>query len=237
MTDLLPSNEVAVAEISQLLESKIGYRFRRPKLAIDALTHRSASQFNNERLEYLGDAVLSLAIGHALYERHPHWSEGDLTRVRSSLVRRDTLAALARKLGIGALLSLGVGERRSGGFQRRSILEDALEALIGAVFLDGGWQAADTVVNRIFTEHLEHLPDPNTLKDPKTKLQERLQSRHVSLPVYKLLKTQGPDHARQFFVLCRVEALGIEAEGTGDSRRKAEQAAAAAMLERIGHDG
>lgn len=215
------------------LGKRLGHRFGDPTLATAALTHPSASGESNQRLEFLGDAVIALAIAEWLYEHEPGLEEGDLTRMRASLVNRDSLAALARDLDLGALLELGGGERRSGGFQRRSILEDAFEAVIGAVFLDGGYASARAVVHHVFAARLDALPDPESLKDPKTRLQENLQARGLGLPDYTVLAVGGPEHARLFEAECRVAALSLVGRGSGASKRRAEQAAAAVILAQL----
>ncbi len=212
------------------LGERLGYRFDDPALAAAALVHRSAGGASNERLEFLGDAVIALAVAAWLYRHNPELAEGDLTRLRASLVSRDSLARLAHELDLGALLELGEGERRSGGGARRSIIGNGLEAAIGAVFLDGGYEAACKVVHELFAERFAKLPDAESLKDPKTRLQERLQARGLGLPEYVLAATRGPEHARRFEVECRVPALGLAASGAGASKRAAEQAAAAAAL-------
>lgn len=212
---------------------RLGHRFGDPMLAAAALTHRSAAGESNERLEFLGDAVIALVIAEWLYEHEPGLEEGDLTRMRASLVNRDTLAALARELELGALLELGGGERRSGGFQRRSILEDAFEAAIGAVFLDGGYRDARAVLRRLFAARLAALPRPEALKDPKTRLQERLQARGLDLPDYTIVAAGGPEHARRFEAECRIAALSLVGRGGGTNKRRAEQAAAAAVLAQL----
>jgi ribonuclease III len=213
------------------LEKRLGYSFKDPALAAEALAHRSARCTSNERLEFLGDAVVNLVIAEALFELRPDLEEGDLTRMRASLVMRDALAVMARKLQIGSLLTLGPGEQRSGAFQRHSILGDALEAVLGAVFLDGGYGSACTVIRRLYAGRLENLPDPGSLKDAKTYLQELLQARGLALPTYAIVETSGPEHARRFAAECQVPELGLVGTGTGTTRRSAEQAAAAALLE------
>lgn len=213
------------------LGARLGHDFSHGDLAAAALRHRSAAGVSNERLEFLGDAVLGLAIAEALYERCPELTEGDLTRIRASLVNRDALAGLARRLELGELLAMGVGEQRSGGFQRGSILADALEAALGAVFLDAGYTAARAVVRHLFAEPLSQPPDPTSLKDAKTRLQEALQARGLALPRYRLETSSGPEHAREFTAACDIEALEITGTGRGPSRRRAEQAAAARALE------
>lgn len=211
----------------------LGYEFRDPSLITASLVHRSAGGGSNERLEFLGDAVVGLAVAELLYRSRPGLSEGDLTRARASLVNRDALASLARELGLGDYLVLGADERRSGAFQRGSILADALEAVFGAVFLDGGYACAREAVERVFAQRLAALPEPAALKDAKTRLQERLQSRGYALPVYTLAGSSGPEHSPRFDVECRVPDLDLAGSGSGGSRRKAEQAAAAAVLERL----
>ena len=198
-----------------------------------ALTHRSAAATNNERLEFLGDAVLNLVIAQRLYAAFPQATEGDLSRLRARLVSREPLAEIALSLGVGQVVQLGAGELRSGGFRRQSILADALEALFGAVFLDGGFAAAQAVVARLFSARIEALPEPQALKDPKTRLQEYLQSRSLSVPRYSVLGIEGEDHAQTFKVSCEVPGLELQVEGSGSSRRRAEQQAAGRMLAEI----
>ena len=215
------------------LAARLGHRFREPALLRAALTHRSAGGANNERLEFLGDAVLGMLIAETVYGGPPRADEGDLSRLRASLVNARTLAAVASELGLGEALTLGAGELKSGGFRRESILADALEALIGAVYLDGGLEAARAVVAARFATRLAQLPDPATLKDPKTRLQEQLQQQGLALPDYAVVEISGADHAQTFRVRCGVASRALEAEGSGRSRREAEQAAAAAVLERL----
>lgn len=202
-------------------------------MAGQALTHRSAGPVHNERLEFLGDAAIGLAVADMLYEKWPDLAEGDLTRMRASLVNSESLARLARDLGLDELIKMGVGEQHGGGFQRRSTLEDVFEAVIGAVFLDGGYPAAREVLARLAAAPLSALPDPELLKDPKTRLQEILQARGLGLPEYRLTDSTGPDHARQFAAECRVAALNLAGRGSGTSRRRAEQAAADEVLSRL----
>lgn len=216
------------------LEARLHYRFSDPALAAAALTHRSAAGTSNERLEFVGDAVLGLTVAEALYEQCPALEEGDLTRMRAHLVNREALAQLARALDLGALLAMGPGEQRSGGFQRRSTLEDALEAVLGAVFVDGGYGAARRVVRGLFAERLAVLPDPASLKDAKTRLQEALQARALALPEYRLVVTAGPEHAREFTAECRIGSLGLSTRGCGRTRRQAEQEAATHALAKLG---
>lgn len=209
------------------LRDRLGYAFRRPDLLAQALTHRSHGARHNERLEFVGDAVLNCVVAHALYDRFPEIDEGDLSRVRASLVNRDTLAQIARKLNLSDAIQLGEGEQRSGGPDRPSILADALEALYGAVFLDGGFDAARSVIDRTFGDVLGDA-DPAVLgKDPKTRLQEWLQARHLPVPDYRIIEVSGEAHAQRFTAECGIPALGVATQGTGSSRRTAEQAAAA----------
>lgn len=219
-----------------LLE-RLGYEFDDENLARAALTHRSAGSRHNERLEFLGDALLDLAISEALLQRVPDASEGDLSRLRASLVRRDALAEIAATLDLGRFLRLGAGEVRTGGSQRRSILADTLEAVLGAVFIDGGYEPARRCVLRLYAQRLENLPDAQTLRDPKTRLQELLQARGLEPPVYEVTSVAGAAHAQRFEVLCTVAPLAIRCAGEGTSRRRAEQKAAAGVLELISAQG
>ncbi len=198
-----------------------------------ALTHRSAGGRNNERLEFLGDAVLGLVIADALYEQLPDAPEGDLTRLRAALVNRESLAALARESGLEGMLNLGQGERKSGGQRRDSILADAVEALIGVTYREAGMQAARDFTLALYSERLRNLPSAESLKDPKTRLQEQLQGRNAELPVYEVLDVVGPDHERRFTVSVHLPTQGWGQRGEGSSRRRAEQAAAEAALRRL----
>jgi len=215
------------------VRERLGYEPQDLALFRAALTHRSAPGANNERLEFLGDAVVNLAIAQRLYEAFPLATEGELSRLRARLVSREPLAEIAVSLGLGETLQLGSGELRSGGFRRQSILADALEALCGAIFLDGGLGAVEPIIARLFTERIAALPSPEALKDPKTRLQEYLQSRSLTLPRYQILGIEGEDHAQTFRVSCEVPGLALRVEGGGSSRRRAEQQAAQAMLEAI----
>ena len=215
------------------MRERLGYEPRELSLFRAALTHRSATGPNNERLEFLGDAVLNLLVAHRLYEAFPQAAEGDLSRLRARLVSREPLAAVARSLGLGEMLQLGSGELVSGGFRRQSILADALEALCGAVYLDGGLAAAEPLVARLFGERIAALPQAEALKDPKTRLQEYLQSRSLTLPRYAILGIEGEPHAQVFEVSCEVPELGRRVQGRGSSRRRAEQEAAERMLSEI----
>jgi ribonuclease-3 len=208
----------------------LGYQFRDDDLLELALTHRSASGGNNERLEFLGDAVLGTVIAEALYAAHPRADEGDLSRRRARLVRRETLEDVARELGLGEVLRLGAGELRSGGHRRGSILANSLEAVFGAVFLDGGWTETRDVILRVLGPRLAVLDVGDDLRDPKTRLQEFLQGRGHPLPTYVVQRITGSGHAQHFAVVCRLEDPGIEVHGEGGSRRAAEQQAAAEAL-------
>lgn len=211
----------------------MGYDFKQPELLQRALTHRSFSADHNERLEFLGDSVLGLAVAHMLYEALGTGGEGDLSRLRAQLVRQDSLHELALRLAFAPLLRLGEGERRSGGQNRPSILADALEAVIGAVYLDGGQAAADALVRRLFAG-LEISPALSAAaKDAKTALQEWLQARRLPLPQYDVLRVLGAAHQQTFEVVCRVPQLNAQAQGEGTSRRAAEQGAAARMLQQL----
>ncbi len=215
------------------LEQRLGHVFERRDLLARALTHRSFGADHNERLEFLGDAVLSLAVSRLLFERFTGSDEGDLTRVRAHLVREESLHQVALALGLPAELRLSEGEARGGGATRPSILADAVEALIGAVCVDAGFEAAQQLVNRLFGEQLAGATTDRWRKDPKTELQEWLQARHVPVPTYRIVATRGQAHAQTFDVACEVPSLGWLGAGTGRSRRLAEQAAAQQLLDRI----
>ncbi len=216
------------------LRPRLGYSFRQPELLAQALTHRSFGARHNERLEFVGDAVLNCVIAYALYARFPDIDEGELSRVRASLVNRDTLADVARRLDLGASVRLGEGEHRSGGTERPSILADVLEAVYGAVFLDGGFRAAGEVIERTYGDLLRDA-DPVALgKDPKTRLQEWLQARRLPVPEYRIVEVGGEAHAQTFVAECGIPALDITAHGSGASRRAAEQAAAESAFARTG---
>jgi ribonuclease-3 len=215
------------------LQTRLQHRFANPRLLERALTHRSFSADHNERLEFLGDSVLNLAISGLLFEKLGDLPEGDLSRVRANLVKQDTLFGLAQELGVSAGLRLGDGEKRSGGHKRPSILADALEAVIGAVFLDGGYQPASDLVRRLYAG-IELNASMSALgKDPKTELQEWLQGRKMKLPVYRVVATLGEAHKQTFDVECTVQETGHSERGIGASRRAGEQAAAAAMLQHL----
>ena len=215
----------------QALQRRLGHHFARPTLLVQALTHRSFGAEDNERLEFLGDAVLSLGVSALLYERFSGSDEGDLTRVRAHLVREDSLHRAALALGLPEVLRLSEGEGRGGGAQRPSILADAVEALIGAVFLDGGYAPAQTVVQRLFGEVIQSTEADSWAKDAKTELQEWLQARRISVPAYRITATRGQAHAQTFEVECAVPSLGLAERGEGRSRRIAEQEAARRLLE------
>lgn len=217
---------------SRPLRDRLDHAFRRPELYRQALTHRSHGATHNERLEFVGDAVLDCVIAAVLYERFPDLPEGDLSRVRANLVNRDTLARLALELDVGAEVHLGEGELRSGGKNRPSILADALEALFGAVFVDAGFDAARRVIEGVFAGEIRAIDPGVSGKDAKTRLQEWLQARRIALPEYAVLQVAGEAHAQTFTVECRVPALAIATRGQGPSRRVAEQdAASRAWLE------
>lgn len=213
------------------LTRQLDYDFTDPELLERALTHSSKSTENNERLEFLGDSVLNFVISATLYERYPGVAEGELTRVRAGLVKKETLAQLARQLQLGDFLRLGTGELRSGGFSRDSILADALEAIFGAVFRDGGIDSARTVVLHLYDELLEQVTPETVIKDSKTQLQEYLQSHALATPVYNVVEVSGKAHSQHFRVACVVPILEQPVEGSGKSRRTAEQQAAAKALE------
>lgn len=212
------------------LQQRLGYQFSQPALLQRALTHRSVGADHNERLEFLGDAVLQTAVSALLYERFAGSDEGDLTRARAHLVREDSLHRLALTLGLPEVLNLSEGESRGGGAQRPSILADALEALIGAAFLDGGFAAAQTVVQNLFGDVIAGTEVDNWSKDAKTELQEWLQARRLPVPAYRIVATRGQAHAQTFDVECAVAPLGLTERGEGKSRRVAEQEAARRML-------
>ena len=212
------------------LQQHLGCSFADTGLLFQALTHRSVGSANNERLEFLGDAILSFVVAEMLFESHPEASEGELSRYRASLVSGDALGAIALELGLGAYLRLGEGELKSGGQQRASILADALEALIGAVYLDRGLDAARALATRLLQRRLDELPGASELKDPKTRLQEWLQGRGLHLPEYEVLEISGEPHEQLFRVRCDIGELAIAAEAEGSSRRRAEQEAASLVL-------
>ena len=213
-----------------VLERRLGHRFADAALLEQALTHRSFGSPHNERLEFLGDGVLDCVIAEELYARFPQLAEGELSRLRASLVREAALADVARALGLSEFLRLGEGEAASGGVARASILADALEAVYGAAFLDAGYAAARSVVRHTFGNRLAGVEARAPAKDPKTRLQEYLQGRGLKLPQYQVVATRGAAHKQTFEVECAVSELGLAAKGSGASRRAAEQQAAEALL-------
>ena len=223
------------------VRDKLAYEPRDLSLFVAALTHRSASGRNNERLEFLGDAVLNLVVAEHLYRAFPECTEGDLSRLRARIVSSEPLAEVAATIGIGEVLHLGSGELKTGGFRRKSILADALEAVVGALFLDGELEVARRVIERLFQSRIASLPPPEALKDAKTRLQEYLQSRGIPLPRYIVERVEGEPHAQVFWVVCEVLGLGAKnapkmtatAQGSGSSRRRAEQEAAERILVEI----
>jgi ribonuclease-3 len=218
---------------SRKLEQALGHRFSDASLLLTALTHRSHSSPHNERLEFLGDSILNGAIARQLFDRFAALPEGDLSRLRANLVCQESLHQLALKLSLGNFLRLGEGELKSGGCQRPSILADALEALFGAVWLDAGFDAANAVIIGLYGDLLASIAPGQTIKDAKTRLQEYLQGRRLALPKYSLTATEGEAHAQQFRMACDIDALHIRTEGSGGSRRAAEQMAAERALERL----
>lgn len=205
---------------------RIGYRFNDPELLRRALTHRSHSSANNERLEFLGDSVVNCAVALELYNKFPQLSEGELSRLRANLVNQQSLCAIAQECKLGDQLLLGEGELKSGGFRRPSILADAVEAVIGAAFLDGGFDGAQAVMRTLFVSALNAVDPRTTGKDPKTLLQEHLQGNRIALPRYVVISTSGEAHEQLFQVECLIPELGIRSLGEGSSRRSAEQNAA-----------
>jgi len=221
-----------VSKLENLQES-LAYQFSDPELAQLALTHRSANATHNERLEFLGDALLGFIVAQTLFALNPQASEGELSRMRSALVNKNALAAAARSLGIGEYLQLGTGEASSGGRDRDSILADAVEALIAAIYLDGGIDACTAFVKKISESKLAIDTAVTDQKDAKTRLQEFLQAQGKSLPKYQVVEITGAPHEQLFHIRCSLESQGTEAEGTGSSKREAEQAAAKKILDSI----
>jgi ribonuclease-3 len=215
------------------LSRQLEYTFNNASLLEEALTHRSVGSHNNERLEFLGDGILNFVIADELFRKHPEMREGDLSRLRASLVNGEMLADIARELNLGDYLKLGTGELKSGGFRRSSILADTVEGILGAVFCDSNFESCRDLILRLFEKELNNLPHLDDLKDAKTQLQELLQSRRFSLPAYEVLGFTGKAHAQVFQVECRIDELECVTKGEGGSRRKAEQEAAAAALEEI----
>ena len=221
----------------QKLQTVIHYQFKKDELLRTAMTHRSFSKNNNnETLEFLGDSVLGLVISEHLYRRLENATEGELSRIRASLVKEDALATVARDINLGDFLQLGSGELKSGGFRRASILSDAMEALFGAIYLDGGFEQCRKTILFLYEDYLVTLPSPGDLKDPKTTLQEYLQSHKHDLPEYEVVKTEGKSHDQTFTVECRIDAMSISTKGKGSSRKKAEQMAASRALGQAKND-
>ena len=211
-----------------------GYQFQQQQLLQQALTHRSfARSDNNERLEFLGDSVLNLIISNHIYHRFADADEGGLSRIRASLVKQSTLARVARRINLGDAIRLGSGELKSGGFRRASILADALEAAVGAIYLDGGYAAAEAAVLGLYRDELDAIDLRAEFKDPKTRLQEYLQSRQRELPVYAVEQTTGKAHSQVFTVSCTLADLELRETGSGSSRKGAEQQAAQKLLDRL----
>lgn len=215
------------------LQRTLDYTFQDIGLFEQALTHRSANGESNERLEFLGDAVLDTVVSEIVFRAFPNAPEGDLSRLRSSLVKDTALARLAVELGLGDWLILGSGERKTGGHRRASILADAVEALFGAVYLDAGFEASRAVIEKAFGERFYDLPDPKELRDPKTRLQEWLQARQLGLPDYRLVEVSGQAHQQTFEVQCSIDGVATTTHGSGTSRRQAEQKSARAMLDAL----
>ena len=222
-----------VLQLSQIL----GYTFKNTKLLRAALTHRSISTTNNERLEFLGDSILNFTIAAELYQRFPKAHEGDLTRMRAMLVKGETVAKIGIELGIGQFLNLGVGEQKSGGHQRQSIISDALEAIIGAIYLDAGFENCRTCLLKWYASRLNSMVFGVTQKDPKTELQEYLQAKGLPLPEYQVLEVKGDQHNPIFQIQCKVVLLPHLVLGIAGSRRGAEQNSAAAVLNDLKNNG
>jgi len=215
------------------LQKRLGYQFSQPQLLTLALTHRSFASKNNERLEFLGDGVLNFIVAHQLFKRFPKLPEGDLSRLRAQLVKEATLFEIALTLTLGDFLKLGEGELKSAGWRRPSILSDALEAIIGATYLDGGFPEAEAMVIRLYEEKLDTINPKAIDKDAKSKLQEYLQSKKISLPEYEVTSIEGEAHAQSFEVTCKINKLNVQTVGKGSSRRNAEQEAAKLAMEKL----
>ena len=222
---------------SALPDSCLDHQFNDQRLLQQALTHRSAGSENNERLEYLGDAVLGFVIAEILFERFPDASEGALTRLRAGLVKKETLAKLARREKLGDYVQLGSGELKSGGWRRDSILANAVEAVIGAIYLDAGIEVCRRKISTLYTDLLDSVSPDKAGKDPKTRLQEYLQARHLPLPVYRIVAEKGEAHAREFTIECTITEISGPIEATGRSRQSAEQAAAEQALQLLQDSG
>jgi len=219
--------------LSKQLCKRLNYSFNNEALLTEALSHRSAGAQNYERLEFLGDSALGFVIATTLFERRPELDEGSLSRLRASLVNGVTLSEIARELELGQYLNLGTGELKSGGFDRASILADVVESIIGAIYLDAGFTACQEFILALFHSRLESLPSPGDLKDAKTRLQEFLQGKGLDLPLYALVEATGKSHEREFTVSCEVESFAQRVQAQGSSRRKSEQKAAQAMLDKL----
>jgi ribonuclease-3 len=219
--------------LSSRLEQSLAYCFARPELLRQALTHRSHSSPHNERLEFLGDSVLNCTVATLLFQQFPNLKEGELSRLRANLVRQEALAEIAAELKLGDALRLGEGELKSGGFRRPSILADALEAILGAIYLDAGFDAARATIEQLYRLRIDRIDPRNTGKDAKTALQEWLQGRRLPLPHYSLKETHGDAHAQEFVVDCSIAAIDLQVSGRGGSRRAAEQEAAQAAMMRL----
>jgi len=217
---------MAQSNAIDLLLKKLAYSFNDIGLLEEALTHRSFAARNNERLEFLGDGILNFVIAHELFKLYPDVQEGDLSRLRANLVNKESLAEIAKKLDLGDVIKLGSGELKSGGFRRPSILADAVESILGAVYCDGGFEICRNLIVRLYAGKLSSPVDLQSLKDPKTRLQELLQSRSYPLPDYQVINITGQAHAQVFHLKCTIEQMNIEVSGEGKSRRKAEQVAA-----------
>ncbi len=224
---------MAKTQAINALLKKLEYSFSDLSLLEEALTHRSYSSKNNERLEFLGDGILNFVIAHELFKLYPDVQEGDLSRLRANLVNKDSLAEIASHLELGEVIKLGSGELKSGGFRRPSILADAVESILGAVYCDGGFEPCRELIIRLYANRLALSMDLQSLKDPKTQLQELLQSRRFSLPDYQVINITGQAHAQVFHVRCSIKKMNIEVSGEGKSRRKAEQIAAGRAIAQV----
>lgn len=218
--------------IASLLK-KLAYSFNDIELLNEALTHRSYATKNNERLEFLGDGILNFVIAHELFKQYPDVQEGDLSRLRATLVNKESLAEIAGQLNLGEVILLGTGELKSGGFRRPSILADTVESILGAVYIDGGFESCRDLIVRLYAKRLASPTDLQSLKDPKTRLQELLQSRRFSLPEYQVVNITGQAHSQIFHVRCSIDKMNIKVDGEGKSRRKAEQDAAEKAISKV----
>lgn len=224
---------MAQSNAINVLLKKLDYSFNDIELLNEALTHRSYAAKNNERLEFLGDGILNFVIAHELFKQYPDVQEGDLSRLRATLVNKESLAVIANQLQLGDVIQLGSGELKSGGFRRPSILADAVESILGAVYSDGGFEPCRELIVRLYADRLASPTDLQSLKDPKTQLQELLQSRRFSLPEYQVINITGQAHAQIFHLRCSIKQMDIEVDGEGKSRRKAEQIAAEKAIAEI----